>query len=66
MHGPMITPGPRQPHELAMRHPALAAWTSEQLSERSLEHLKAGDFCIRCPNNDVTRQLDDRRIQRAA
>ncbi len=31
-----------------------------------IEHINAGDFYILCPDNDVTRQLDERRILWAA
>ena len=43
-----------------------AAWTSEQVFDFFLERLEAGDFYILCPDNDVPRALDERRIQWAA
>ena len=39
-----------------------AAWTSEQTVEFMLERLEAGDFYILCPDNDVSRALDERRM----
>ena len=39
-----------------------AAWTPEQTVEFMLERLEAGDFYILCPDNDVPRALDERRI----
>jgi NAD(P)-dependent dehydrogenase (short-subunit alcohol dehydrogenase family) len=43
-----------------------AAWTSEQVVEFMLEGMAAGDFYILCPDNDVTRAMDEKRIQWAA
>jgi NAD(P)-dependent dehydrogenase (short-subunit alcohol dehydrogenase family) len=43
-----------------------AAWTAEQTADFMLERLAAGDFYILCPDNDVTRALDERRILWAA
>jgi NAD(P)-dependent dehydrogenase (short-subunit alcohol dehydrogenase family) len=43
-----------------------AAWTPEQTVEFMLERLEAGDFYILCPDNDVSRALDERRILWAA
>jgi NAD(P)-dependent dehydrogenase (short-subunit alcohol dehydrogenase family) len=38
------------------------AWTAEQAVDFMLDRLAAGDFYILCPDNDVTRPLDERRI----
>jgi NAD(P)-dependent dehydrogenase (short-subunit alcohol dehydrogenase family) len=43
-----------------------AAWTPEQTVEFMLECLERGDFYILCPDNDVPRSLDERRILWAA
>jgi NAD(P)-dependent dehydrogenase (short-subunit alcohol dehydrogenase family) len=43
-----------------------AAWTSEQTVDFMIERLEAGDFYILCPDNDVPRALDERRILWAA
>lgn len=43
-----------------------AAWTPEQTADFMLERLSAGDFYILCPDNDVPRVLDERRILWAA
>ena len=43
-----------------------AAWTSEQTVDFMIERLAAGDFYILCPDNDVPRRLDERRILWAA
>ena len=43
-----------------------AAWTPEQTVAFMLERLDAGDFYILCPDNDVPRRLDERRILWAA
>ena len=43
-----------------------AAWTPEQTVDFMLESLEAGDFYILCPDNDVPRALDERRILWAA
>ncbi|MFG1348108.1 SDR family NAD(P)-dependent oxidoreductase [Xanthobacter autotrophicus] len=42
------------------------AWTAEQTVDFMLERLEAGDFYILCPDNDVTRALDQKRIAWAA
>ncbi|GAA0636253.1 SDR family NAD(P)-dependent oxidoreductase [Brevundimonas lenta] len=38
------------------------AWTSELTVDFMLERLEAGDFYILCPDNDVDRALDEKRI----
>jgi NAD(P)-dependent dehydrogenase (short-subunit alcohol dehydrogenase family) len=43
-----------------------AAWTPEQTIDFMVERLEAGDFYILCPDNDVARRLDERRILWAA
>jgi NAD(P)-dependent dehydrogenase (short-subunit alcohol dehydrogenase family) len=43
-----------------------AAWTAEQVVEFMLDSLARGDFYILCPDNDVTRVMDERRMQWAA
>jgi NAD(P)-dependent dehydrogenase (short-subunit alcohol dehydrogenase family) len=43
-----------------------AAWTPEQTVDFMIERLEAGDFYILCPDNDVPRSLDERRILWAA
>ncbi|MBA8900024.1 SDR family NAD(P)-dependent oxidoreductase [Phyllobacterium sp. P30BS-XVII] len=42
------------------------AWTSEQTVDFLLESVTAGDFYILCPDNDVVRRTDERRILWAA
>ena len=42
------------------------AWTAEQTADFMLEKLEAGDFYILCPDNDVPRALDEKRIAWAA
>jgi hypothetical protein len=39
-----------------------AAWTPEQTIDFMIERVSAGDFYILCPDNDVSRRLDERRI----
>ena len=43
-----------------------AAWTPEQTVDFMMARLDAGDFYILCPDNDVTRAMDERRIGWAA
>jgi NAD(P)-dependent dehydrogenase (short-subunit alcohol dehydrogenase family) len=43
-----------------------AAWTPAQTIDFMIERLEAGDFYILCPDNDVPRRLDERRILWAA
>jgi len=42
------------------------AWTPEQTVDFMIERLAAGDFYVLCPDNDVPRSLDERRILWAA
>ncbi|MES2602014.1 MAG: SDR family NAD(P)-dependent oxidoreductase [Pseudomonadota bacterium] len=42
------------------------AWTAEQTVDFMLERLAVGDFYILCPDNDVPRALDEKRILWAA
>jgi NAD(P)-dependent dehydrogenase (short-subunit alcohol dehydrogenase family) len=42
------------------------AWTPEQTVDFMIERVSAGDFYILCPDNDVARELDERRILWAA
>ena len=42
------------------------AWTPEQTVDFMIERVAAGDFYILCPDNDVPRKLDERRILWAA
>ena len=43
-----------------------AAWTPEQTVDFMLDSLARGDFYILCPDNDVPRRLDEKRILWAA
>jgi NAD(P)-dependent dehydrogenase (short-subunit alcohol dehydrogenase family) len=38
------------------------AWTAEQVADFMLERMSAGDFYIICPDNDVTREIDNARM----
>jgi NAD(P)-dependent dehydrogenase (short-subunit alcohol dehydrogenase family) len=38
------------------------AWTPEQVTDFMLERMSAGDFYIICPDNDVTREIDNARM----
>jgi NAD(P)-dependent dehydrogenase (short-subunit alcohol dehydrogenase family) len=42
------------------------AWTPEQVIDMLIAGMAAGDFYILCPDNEVTRAIDNRRIQWAA
>ena len=42
------------------------AWTPEQTVDFMIERIDAGDFYILCPDNDVPRKLDERRMLWAA
>ncbi|MFZ5790510.1 MAG: SDR family NAD(P)-dependent oxidoreductase [Pseudomonadota bacterium] len=42
------------------------AWTAEQVVDFMLEGMAQGDFYILCPDNEVTREIDNKRIQWAA
>ncbi|HEY0043982.1 MAG TPA: SDR family NAD(P)-dependent oxidoreductase [Allosphingosinicella sp.] len=43
-----------------------AAWTAEQVVAFMLKSMAAGDFYILCPDNDVARETDEKRIAWAA
>ncbi len=43
-----------------------SAWTPEQTIDFMIERIDGGDFYILCPDNDVPRQLDERRMLWAA
>lgn len=43
-----------------------AAWTPEQTIDFMMQSLERGDFYILCPDNDVNRALDEKRIAWAA
>jgi NAD(P)-dependent dehydrogenase (short-subunit alcohol dehydrogenase family) len=43
-----------------------AAWTPEQVIDFMLDAIGAGDFYVLCPDNDVTRAVDEKRILWAA
>ena len=38
------------------------AWTPEQIAEFLFQSLERGDFYILCPDNDVSRELDEKRM----
>ena len=42
------------------------AWTPDQVAEFTLESMARGDFYILCPDNSVSREMDERRIRWAA
>jgi NAD(P)-dependent dehydrogenase (short-subunit alcohol dehydrogenase family) len=42
------------------------AWTPDQVAEFLLTGMEAGDFYILCPDNEVTREIDNKRILWAA
>ena len=44
-----------------MEKPA-GAWTTEQTAEFLFQSLERGDFYILCPDNDVSRELDEKRM----
>jgi NAD(P)-dependent dehydrogenase (short-subunit alcohol dehydrogenase family) len=48
------------------REKPAGAWTPEQTVDFMMARLEAGDFYILCPDNDVPRALDERRILWAA
>jgi short-subunit dehydrogenase len=42
------------------------AWTAEETVDFMMDRLETGDFYILCPDNDVSRALDEKRIAWAA
>ncbi|WP_437819632.1 SDR family NAD(P)-dependent oxidoreductase [Sorangium sp. So ce1078] len=53
----MTARGPEKPAE---------AWTADQVVDMMIAGMGRGDFYILCPDNAVTREMDERRIQWAA
>ncbi|XXX81462.1 SDR family NAD(P)-dependent oxidoreductase [Sorangium sp. So ce134] len=53
----MTARGPEKPAE---------AWTADQVVDMMIASMGRGDFYILCPDNAVTREMDERRIQWAA
>jgi short-subunit dehydrogenase len=43
-----------------------AAWLPEQVADHLLAAMERGDFYVLCPDNDVTPEIDQRRIEWAA
>jgi NAD(P)-dependent dehydrogenase (short-subunit alcohol dehydrogenase family) len=43
-----------------------AAWTAEQVVDFLLPAMERGEFYVLCPDNDVTREIDERRMLWAA
>ncbi len=43
-----------------------SAWTPDQVTDMLIEGMGKGDFYILCPDNEVTREIDERRILWAA
>ena len=43
-----------------------APWTADQVAERMLESMARGEFYLFCEDNEVTRKLDQRRMQWSA
>lgn len=42
------------------------AWTADQVAERLAEKMESGQFYIICPDNDVSEDMDRKRIAWAA
>jgi hypothetical protein len=42
------------------------AWTPDQVVDFLIERMSAGDFYVLCPDNEVTRAMDEKRILWAA
>jgi hypothetical protein len=42
------------------------AWTAEQVAERLDQKMEKGEFYVICPDNDVTEEIDRKRIAWAA
>ena len=39
-----------------------AAWLPEQVADHLLAAMERGDFYVLCPDNDVTREMDEKRV----
>ncbi|WP_437300256.1 SDR family NAD(P)-dependent oxidoreductase [Sorangium sp. So ce426] len=50
----MTARGPEKPAE---------AWTADQVVDRMIGGMARGDFYLLCPDNAVTREMDERRVQ---
>eukprot|EP00026_Physarum_polycephalum_P013304 Phypoly_transcript_13689.p1 GENE.Phypoly_transcript_13689~~Phypoly_transcript_13689.p1 ORF type:complete len:281 (+),score=48.22 Phypoly_transcript_13689:1-843(+) len=58
-HTPLTARGP-------LTEKPAGAWTPDQVAERLIQGLKNNEFYIICPDNEVTWELDQKRIQWAA
>lgn len=54
MNFPGMTPDTPKPQ---------GAWEADQVADRMIEGMESGDFYIFCPDNEVTWELDQRRLQ---
>lgn len=54
------------PNTAACAPKPAAPWTADQVAQRMLERMQAGDFYLFCEDNEVTPELDRRRMQWAA
>jgi NAD(P)-dependent dehydrogenase (short-subunit alcohol dehydrogenase family) len=52
--------------EASLKKDPSGAWTADQVVDMLISGMNAGDFYILCPDNEVTRDVDNRRILWAA
>jgi NAD(P)-dependent dehydrogenase (short-subunit alcohol dehydrogenase family) len=64
----LLVPGSTYTGMTARRFPQKPAfaWTPNQVVDMLMKALDAGEFYILCPDNETTREMDERRIQWAA
>ncbi len=64
----LLIPGFTYTGDTARRIPKkpAAAWLPDQVAQRLIEGLQAGEFYILCQDNETTREIDERRILWAA
>ena len=62
----LLVPGYTYTGLTAASEKPAAAWTADQVVDEMLRGVGAGDFYIICPDNDVTRDMDKKRMRWAA
>jgi NAD(P)-dependent dehydrogenase (short-subunit alcohol dehydrogenase family) len=59
----LLIPGSTYTGMTARAEKPAGAWTGDQVADFMIEAMGRGDFYILCPDNDVTRAMDEKRVQ---
>ena len=58
----LLIPGFVHTGIIGVKDKPTAAWTAEQTADFFIDSMNRGDFYILCPDNDVTRDMDEKRM----